>query len=417
MEYKDDIIYLAVDLSKLESAYIAAETANRYNEAFEGIRGNMVSLNTNRGGKKVEGTSGYVFENVYAYEKNIESMKKGTKEVFSVIDDNSKVDIVKTDAEGKITNIQAKKGYQNNPSQVLKDGYDDIDIFVIDKGNTKVKKTLEKRNLKVEEANFSNKKVDSQTKWMKTEREFTNKLGIDSKNAPISANLYAAGMKIKAANTMGVKAGNKAAALTAGICIGKDIYFLIQGDREIKAVAIDVAKNTVKSGLSAYGTTFATNLLAPLAFDALARIAVFETAKNTILQVGAITAQVSIGVGSVFLVGVALGCAYTGYKLVKLINASNRAYMGQISEYLDQLNATLRNINFYLEEVAEGRIVYEIEIVNQEFSKIHKYLSEDNYSRVSDCLDNVLRAFGGTVAFQSQDEFDDFFYSDDGYIL
>lgn len=115
------------------------------------IENDLKNLNLNRGAGN---TSGFVFEYMYAADKNIEFLKDGKGDVIHVISDNGVADFETTKYGGIKQLQQAKAGYHGtNKYKIPSEKYAN-QTLVVDKGNTELTEYLSKNGVPVEQSNI-----------------------------------------------------------------------------------------------------------------------------------------------------------------------------------------------------------------------------------------------------------------------
>lgn len=408
----DEIVTVIIDNSAIIAGTQGATIGMTFGPVYDEIGRSLFSLKTTRGGGHAQ-QAGFLMEHYDAFDRNYSSALHGKHEVYRVLDDNSAVDVVKIAEDGTTTNLQYKVGYETNSSVLYDSKYNSSD-FVLDKGNPNVKK-LQNKGKTAYESKYTKTQLQNQAKVRDTERLLLNKAGINVKNAPISSTLYTVSEELKASVAVSVKDAVNPVVFSSGVSIGKNIYYVMQGEETIKEIAIETLKTGIKTGVASAGTKLLAITGGALAEKALVDFAIYQTAKNMIFSVGALTASVPIAAGPMFLIGIAVGCAYTGLKIASLVKKSNNKHMALINNYLDETIRTLSTIQKTLETVSDSKIAYEYKCIDDNLQVMKTAILENKYDVLNDALDSIMLVFDKTLHFQTQEDFDDFFYSNTEY--
>ena len=410
----EDLVTVIVDNSAILAGTQGTTIGMTYGPVYEEIGKSLFSLKTTRGGGYAQ-QAGFLMEHYDAFDRNYTSAVHGKLDIYRVLDDNSAVDVVKFAEDGSTLNLQYKVGYEKNSSVLYDSKYNSSD-FVLDKGNPNIKKLTSKGKVAYE-SKYSKKQLQTHAKVRDTERLILNKAGINVKNAPISSTLYTVSEELKASIAFSVKGAVNPVVFSSGVSIGKNIYYVMQGEETIKEIAVETFKTDLKTGAAAIGTKLLAITGGALAEKALVDFAIYQTAKNMIFSVGALTASVPIAAGPLFLIGIAVGCAYTGFKIASAVKQSNNKYMALINDYLDETISTLSTIQKSLNAVSNSRIAFECQCIDDNLEIMKKAVYDNEYNQLNDALDNIMLVFNKSLHFQTQDEFDDFFYSDAEYTI
>lgn len=287
-EYDDDVDlalesveyfakYLSGTTLAKESINTSIKNAGVYNQLAE----NLSKYNTSRGGANFKG---YVFEDMHAANATING------QVTEVIANNGPADFIIKNPNGKVIHGQAKVGYENTSINWSK--YQDQTI-VVDKGNTKLINQAKKAGNEVIESNISKREAEHLAKNMQLESKITK-----NTNSTIVPKIHSAGKIAKQCHSSGINAAKSGAAFGSGFSIGSNIVELIDGEKELGEVAVDVAKDTVVAAGTSYVVGAATTATATAATTAVASTAVGAAAiaAAPVVAAGAV-------IGGVFTLG------------------------------------------------------------------------------------------------------------------
>lgn len=406
---------ISLDFELINSIGAGLEVGTLYRKTFDNLQAGLSSLNASRGGGLSQ-NSGFVFEYMYAYEQNINEIKNASGGIFDVLNNNKKADIIHIDKNGKVKYLQVKKGYEGmNKYQVDLSKYPNMDI-VVEKNNSN-KEYYGSKGKTVRESSHSKGQIETYTWIRQKETAILKKIGFETDTSPLTSKIYSLEKELQATHAVSANAGLSSAALTSGISIGRDLYFILQGDKELKECAKSTLRDSLIAGGSSYATTYLSTLVAPVVADTLGKILVFESAKNTIVKIGALSAKISISAGPLFLIGLGLGCAYTAVSVIKMIKNVNNQYIQQINDYLDQLIITVQNINVQLSSLVNAKFTHEIHVINSEFYNMEQAIKNYDIDALNDGVCNIAQLFNTYDLFMSQNEFDDFFYGDNDFNL
>lgn len=417
---EDDKITFSYSLAHELSVW---EQNVQYQKALQMVEHEMATLNLNRGGGRLDNLSGFVFENLHTSNTNRQYMTSGTKEVLQMIDDNGIADMRHLSPEGKVSYQQAKMGYTgSNKYKITKEKYGD-QVLVTNKGNREVIEHGNKIGLEVRESRISKEMSDTMAGVMKGEGKLRQQLRL-SNTAPVTAKLYALSEQLQNANVMGLKAAKGAAALTAGISFGKNMYEFIEGNADLRDLLLNTAKDTVLSAGSAYVAGGAGYLVSGLAANSVvgtlaaqaANVIVSTQIGATIVSLGPIVATMSAAAGPVFLIGMAIG---TGSAIIKSIKVHSNEYKNKISQLNRVLNQALSSMKEAYEDL-DQTIKEAFDFWDQSFEDGFKRMLsatlDNDFAEFSLGLDIVLNVFDAHVLFRDMDEFDDFFFDDNAVL-
>lgn len=214
---------------------------------------NISKLNVNRGEIK-----GFIFENLHNKNLNYDLYKKGLK--ATVIDNNGLSDIVIKDIKtGKVVErIQAKCGYEGLSSPKNLTRYiDDGQKIVINNDANNFKNLLEKNNIPYEKSSITDREVSKIANIMKKEGTYLNK-----SNAKITSSVYKTKEVIKNCHSSGISGAKSGATFGAGVSLGSNIVQVVCGDKDLGEATVDIAKDTVVSGVTGYVVSAAGSAVA-----------------------------------------------------------------------------------------------------------------------------------------------------------
>lgn len=396
---------------------MSAEQNLRYYKEFQNIGDDLARFNLNRGGKNA---FGFEFEQMHAASKNLQNMRMGKGEIIQVLDDNSKKDFMTTTANGGKSFQQAKAGYNgSNKYKTTQEKYKRQTI-VVNKDNKEVIEHLIKKGKRYEESAISKESVQTFNSIMQTEGKIRGTLGLDDNTAPITAKLFEAGNQLAAASQVGAKAGQAAAALTAGMSFGKNMYAYIEGNKDLKEVLYDTAADTVKAWIGGFvggsSSYLAMGMISQTAAGEIvkkaAKVVVETTVGSVLVSVGEITAVLSAAAGPAFLIGMSLGAGYAMCKSIRMRDKAYRNKMISANKALSQaLHSMERAYNSLDQEVRAFCDLWDRSI-NDGFEKMLKSVSDNDFEGFSEGLDNILQLFDSHVLFKTEQEFDEFFFDD-----
>lgn len=381
-------------------------------------------LNLNRGGGKLDNLSGFVFENLHTSSENRSYIKKNSKEILQIIDDNGISDMRHLSANGNVTYQQAKMGYSgSNKYKIKKEKYAD-QVLVVDKGNSELIEYGNKIGLPVKESEISKKMSDTLTGFMKNEGELRQKWGL-SNTAPVTSQLYTVSEQLKNANVRGVEAAKGAAALSAGISFGKNMYSFIEGNIHLRELLLNTTKETVLSVGSAYAVGgagyLASGLLANspvgvLASQAIGLIVSTEIGA-TLVSLGPILVKMSAAVGPIFLIGMAIGTGSAVIKSIKVHSEKYKHQMAQINSVINQVLSDMKSAYEDLDSTIKDTYKLWDQSFNNGFEKMLSATLNNNFTEFSLGLDEVLNVFNSHILFKNMDEFDDFFFDENAVLI
>jgi hypothetical protein len=416
MENDDKIIFTFVGSQEAGTL----EQNIQYQKALINVEKELSSLNMNRGGRE---TSGFVFENLHNSSKNRSNMQNLNGEVLNVIDDNGIADFKMVDSAGNVSYQQAKMGYHgSNKYKITSEKYDG-QVLVVDKGNKELIDYGQKIGLQVEESSISKETADSLTQVMRKEATIRQELGL-SNTAPITTKMYMLSEQLKNAHVRGMESAKGAAALAAGISLGKNMYEFIEGNIELRELLINTAKETVIAAGSGYvaGSVgyLASGVLANPVVEGVAAQATSVILSTeigaTLVSIGPIIATVSTAAGPLFVLGMALGTGYTAIKSIKRNADKYRKRMSEINRVLDQTLISMKKAYDDLDETIRSTYDFWNESFDQGFNSMLKAIKDNDFNEFSAGLDIVLNIFDGNVLFRTMEEFDEFFFDDEAVL-
>ncbi|HBF3732688.1 TPA: hypothetical protein KOD53_003781, partial [Clostridioides difficile] len=261
-----------------ESINTSIKNAGVYNQLAE----NLSKYNTNRGGANFKG---FVFEDMHAANATVNG------QLTEVIANNGIADFKIISPDGKVSYGQAKVNCKT--SSIDWSAYKDQTI-VIDKGNQTLINRAKKAGCNVIESNISEKEAQALAKSMKLESKITGKT-----NATIVPKMHSAGQIAKQCHNSGINAAKNGAAFGSGFSIGSNLVELIDGEKELGEVAVDIAKDTVVAAGTSYVVGAATTAIASTSVGATA-IGVATTAVT-----GAITSTAAGAAAATAVTGAA----------------------------------------------------------------------------------------------------------------
>lgn len=402
-------------------SYVTNETLKKssasieHQKAFQSIESELSNLNLNRGGGN---TSGFVFEDMYAMDKNLSYLKNNECKVVNVINDNGVADVKITDlATGEETFGQAKMGYHGtNKYKVSPEKYDK-QIIITDKTNQELGTYIERKGGTVEYSNVSEEQVKQMTDIMQKEGQVREKVGL-SNTAPVTSKLYVLSNRLKSANAVGLNAAKSAAVLTAGISFAQNMYQYMDGTKEIEEVLIDTAKDTAKAAIKGYVVGVVGDLAAGAASSIIVGTGLAGTTVGAaFVAVGSVIATVSAVAVPVFLAGMAIGAGIT---VCSMFQKKQKQYKSEISRLNKELNETIYYLNRAYQELDE-QIRLELNRLNQGFSNafttIQVGIKADSFELLSSGIDEIEKMMGHEVRFKNVDEFDEFFYKNETLVF
>lgn len=416
MENDDKIIFTFVGSQEAGTL----EQNIQYQKALKNVEKELSSLNMNRGGRE---TSGFVFENLHNSSKNRSNMQNLNGEVLNVIDDNGIADFKMVDSAGNVSYQQAKMGYHgSNKYKITSEKYDG-QVLVVDKGNKELIDYGQKIGLQVEESSISKETADSLTQVMRKEATIRQELGL-SNTAPITTKMYVLSEQLQNAHVRGIESAKGAAALAAGISLGKNMYEFIEGNIELRELLINTAKDTViaaGSGYVAGGVGYlASGVLANPVVEGVAaqatNVILSTEIGATLVSMGPIIATVSTAAGPLFVLGMALGTGYATIKSIKRNSYKYRKRMSEINRVLDQTLISMKKAYDDLDETIRSTYDFWNESFDQGFNSMLKAIKDNDFNEFSAGLDIVLNIFDGNVLFRTMEEFDEFFFDDEAVL-
>ncbi|HHQ5621068.1 TPA: hypothetical protein ACSRFI_004076 [Clostridioides difficile] len=264
-----------------ESINTSIKNAGVYNQLAE----NLSKYNTNRGGANFKG---FVFEDMHAANATVNG------QLTEVIANNGIADFKIISPDGKVSYGQAKVNCKT--SSIDWSAYKDQTI-VIDKGNQTLINRAKKAGCNVIESNISEKEAQALAKSMKLESKITGKT-----NATIVPKMHYSGQIAKQCHNSGINAAKNGAAFGSGFSIGSNLVELIDGEKELGEVAVDIAKDTVVAAGTSYVVGAATTAIASTSVGATA-IGVATTATTAVT--GAITSTAAGAAAATAVTGAA----------------------------------------------------------------------------------------------------------------
>lgn len=237
---------------------------------YNKLASRLSEYNPYRGGPN--GFKGFVFEELHAADATVHG------KLTEVIANNGVADFRIMNADGTVSYAQAKIGYKN--TSIDWSQYEGQTI-VIDKGNKELINSARKAGREVIESNITEKEAKSLAKGMQLEAKITA-----SEKATLVPKLQSAGKIAKQCHTSGLQAAKNGAAFGAGFSIGSNIVELIDGDKEIQEVAVDVAKDTAVAAATGYIAGAATTAIGSTAIGAA--VASATTTASTAIATSAV---------------------------------------------------------------------------------------------------------------------------------
>lgn len=227
----------------------AVKRAVKQMTAYEDAADGLSNLNTMRGGNK--GFKGFVGENLEA----AEATAKGRKTI--VINNNGPADLEHIKVDGTSSMKQMKVGYK--PGQIDYEHYKG-ETLVVDKGNPyykEIKAEAAKHGIKVVEGHVTQEEAKFWADAMQMETKLTG-----SKNSVIVPKVYQGVKTAVTAHKVGVSTAKSGSIAGAGFSMGKNLVQVAKGNKSLGEAAEDVAIDTVKAGITGYGTGVAGSLIA-----------------------------------------------------------------------------------------------------------------------------------------------------------
>ncbi|MCI9500642.1 MAG: hypothetical protein HFG76_01310 [Hungatella sp.] len=383
----------------------------QYQKALQNVEKELSSLNLSRGGKNADG---FVFECLHVAEKNKRNMQKGNGYVLDVIDNNGIADFRMVDRAGHVSYQQAKTGYHGpNKYKIAKESYNG-QTLVVDKGNQELVEYAQSISLPVEESPVSKDMAHSLTEVMKQEGKIRQKIGL-SNTGPITSNLYIAAEQLSYAHTAGLNAAKGSAAFAAGVSMGKNMYGLIEGDKDLREFFLETSAETATAVGGAY-VMGATGYLASGVATNVAEVLITTGGGQTIVSLGSVFATMSVAAGPVFLFGMAVG---TGYSVIKSVKERSNQYsrkMSQLNRIMGQALASMEAAYQSLDQTIRDTYAFWNRSFDEGFHLMENGVIENDFENFSMGLDIVTRIFDSHVLFENMDDFDDFFFDENAVL-
>lgn len=389
----------------------------QYQKALQNVEKELSSLNLSRGGKNADG---FVFECLHVAEKNRQNMQKGNGYVLDVIDNNGIADFKMIDRAGDVSFQQAKMGYHGpNKYKIAKEYYNG-QTLVVDKGNQELVEYAQSIGLPVEESPVSKDMAHSLTEVMKQEGKIRQKIGLPN-TGPITSNLYIAAEQLSYAHTAGLNAAKGSAAFAAGVSMGKNMYGLIEGNKDLREFFLETSVETATAVGGAYvmGATgyLATGILGNSGVAAYAADVLITTGVGqTIVSLGPVLATMPVAAGPVFLFGMVVG---TGYSVIKSVKERSNQYsrkMSQLNRIMGQALASMEAAYQNLDQTIRDTYAFWNRSFDEGFHLMENGVIENDFENFSMGLDIVTRIFDSQVLFENMDDFDDFFFDENAVL-
>ena len=339
---------------------------------------------------------------------------KGNGYVLDVIDNNGIADFRMVDRAGHVSYQQAKTGYHGpNKYKIAKESYNG-QTLVVDKGNQELVEYAQSISLPVEESPVSKDMAHSLTEVMKQEGKIRQKIGL-SNTGPITSNLYIAAEQLSYAHTAGLNAAKGSAAFAAGVSMGKNMYGLIEGDKDLREFFLETSAETATAVGGAY-VMGATGYLASGVATNVAEVLITTGGGQTIVSLGSVFATMSVAAGPVFLFGMAVG---TGYSVIKSVKERSNQYsrkMSQLNRIMGQALASMEAAYQSLDQTIRDTYAVWNRSFVRGFQLRENGVIENDFENFSMGLDIVTRIFDSHVLFENMDDFDDFFFDENAVL-
>lgn len=422
MEDEDKIVFTCNGIRELT----VLERNMKYQEALKNVHRELSSLNLNRGGNN---TAGFVFENLYAADQNMQSLKAGKSEFRFVRNDNRSVDIDVVDVAGKKlskgSEEQVKMGYSGtNKYKITKARYGD-QTLVVDKGNTELIEHGSKQNFKVIESRISEREAQLFTDTMKQEGKGCQAVALPGGNtAPITASLYYAAEELGYAHAAGVNAVKGGAAFAAGISFGKNMYNFIEGNMELREFILETGEETAAGAAGMYISGASGFLVSGILENTGAGAVMMQAANATmgteigsiIVSVGSVAASIPAVAAPTFLLGMAIGTGCAVIRSIKMGINRRKYKIAQISRVLDQALLSMKAAYDDLEQTIKDTYDFWNQSFNQGFQLMMEAVEQNDFEKFSSGLDTVVKVFDNHVLFKNMDEFDEFFFDENAVL-
>lgn len=388
-----------------------------YQKALQNVERELASLNLSRGGKN---TDGFVFECLHVAEKNRQNMGQGNGYVLDVIDNNGIADFKMIDKAGHVSYQQAKMGYHgSNKYKIVKEYYDG-QTLVVDKGNRELMEYAQNIGLPVEESPVSKEMAHSLTEVMKREGKIRQEIGL-SNAGPVTSNLYIAAEQLSYAHIAGLNAAKGSAAFAAGISLGKNMYSLIEGNKDLREFFLESSVETATAAGGAYvmGATgsLATGILVNSGIATQAASVMITTGVGqTIVSLGPVFAAMPVAAGPVFLLGMVIG---TGYSVIKSVKEHSDQYsrkMSQLNQIMSQALVSMEAAYQSLDQTIRDTYAFWNQSFDEGFHLMENGIMGNNFENFSMGLDIVTKIFDSHVLFENMNEFDDFFFDENAVL-
>jgi hypothetical protein len=264
---------------------------NVVNGSKEFYEGKVIAEARNRAGNNPH-LKGHIHEILIKdkLNSNPSSILQGKKAVLTKNSNARSADIVVKKAGKIVQRIQAKDtvsngGISKTVSQIKNGQYRNSKILTTEETTTKLSQALK------------NKDISKQVQSSGIKTETTTRLAVKA-GAGAGKNI---GNAVKNSFTSGAvssaaKAGGAYGALTvAGISAVDGIIDLVNGDRDFEEVAVDVAKNTVKGGLSGAAAAGAATVAGTAVTAGAATIGLTGAAATVAIVATPVAAAIIIG--------------------------------------------------------------------------------------------------------------------------
>lgn len=393
--------------------------SQKFYEPYRQMEENLKNLTVTRGADK---GGGFAFEIMDAADHSENLLRMGIENKAEWINNNGPGDVIIKHSNGKVEFIQNKLGYRGTSKyQINVEKYPTDTTFRIDKGNEELYNYLQKRidklsekgikhNMSVEYSEVTKHEVEIYQKLAKNEVKLMDKLSLaNNKKAPITSKLYTASKKLNVAHKTGVSAAKGAAALTAGISMGKHFYELIEGNEDIQQAVTAVLKDTAISAGSAYGISTTLSIATELVANTPVAIAISAKLGGTaFVSIGNVVASMSVAMGPAFIMGLAIGSGITACKLIKRYNELDKdakRYISIINDLTEEAQVCMELARNGLKETIEEYFKEWDKDCNKGFDMIFTSIYNDDVEGIANGLDLVLRPINGKVAFKSVDNY------------
>lgn len=388
----------------------------QYQKALQNVEKELSSLNLKRGGNN---TDGFVFECLHTAEKNRQNMQLRNNQILNVIDNNGIADFKMIDATGHASYQQAKMGYHGSNKYKITNKYDS-QTLVVDKGNKELIEYAQNIGLHAEESPVSKDMAHSLTEIMKQEGKMRQKIGL-ANTGPVTSNLYIAAEQLSYAHTAGLNAAKGSTAFAAGVSLGKNMYSLIEGNKDLREVFLESSIETAVAAGGSYvmGATgsLATGILVNSEVAASAANVIISTGVGqTIVSLGPVFAAMPAAAGPTFLLGMVIG---TGYSVIKSVKRHCNQYnhkMSQLNGVMIQALSSMEKAYQNLDQVIKDTYAFWDQSFDEGFHLIANAVMENDFENFSIGLNIVTRIFDSQVLFKNMEEFDDFFFDENAIL-